>query len=81
MVDDWPLWWPGVRRVRRVDDQSGAFLLRSLLPFDLDHRPLFRANHYLLTYRGHRGLKAWLDGGQEARRAHDEERRSGTRSE
>ncbi|MFF2933138.1 SRPBCC family protein [Streptomyces mirabilis] len=51
MVDDWPLWWPGVRRVRRVDDQSGAFLLRSLLPFDLDHRPLFRANHYLLTYR------------------------------
>ncbi|MFD8005897.1 SRPBCC family protein [Streptomyces mirabilis] len=140
VVDDWPLWWPGVRQARRVDEQSGAFLLRSLLPFDLDltitgafedtesrvlrgvvggdlegvsgwsvrphgtgsravleqdmvarkalirrlevpFRPLFRANHYLLTYRGHRGLKAWLDGGQEARRAREEERRSGIRSE
>ncbi|MFD8213605.1 SRPBCC family protein [Streptomyces sp. NPDC059697] len=140
VVDDWPLWWPGVRRARRIDEQSGAFLLRSLLPFDLHltitgafedtesrvlrgvvggdlegvsgwsvrphgtgsravleqdmvarkalirrlevpFRPLFRANHYLLTYRGHRGLKAWLDGGQEARRARQEDRRPGTRSE
>ncbi|MFE2464373.1 hypothetical protein [Streptomyces mirabilis] len=40
-------------------------------------RPLVRANHYLLTYWGHRGLKAWLDGGQEARRVREEERRSG----
>ncbi|MFB7598670.1 SRPBCC family protein [Streptomyces sp. NPDC056160] len=120
VVDDWPLWWPGVRRARRIDEQSGAFRLRSLLPFDLDltisngfedaearvlrgvvggdlegtsgwtvrphgsgsqavleqdmvarkalirwfevpGRPLFRANHYLLTHRGHRGLTAWLD--------------------
>ncbi|WP_159064316.1 hypothetical protein [Streptomyces olivochromogenes] len=68
----------GSRAVLEQDMVARKALIRRLeVPF----RPLFRANHYLLTYRGHRGLKAWLDGGQEAHRAREEDRRSGTRSE
>lgn len=68
----------GSRAVLEQDMVARKALIRRLeVPF----RPLFRANHYLLTYRGHRGLKAWLDGGQEARRARQEDRRPGTRSE
>jgi hypothetical protein len=61
----------GSRAVLEQDMVARKALIRRLeVPF----RPLFRANHYLLTYRGHRGLRAWLDGGQEVRP-------SGTRSE
>jgi hypothetical protein len=68
----------GSRAVLEQDMMARKALIRRLeVPF----RPRFRANHYLLTYRGHRGLKAWLDGGQEARRARPEDRRPGTRSE
>ncbi|MCX4458950.1 hypothetical protein OG585_40000 [Streptomyces sp. NBC_01340] len=68
----------GSRAVLEQDMVARKALIRRLeVPF----RPLFRANHYLLTYRGHRGLRAWLDGGQEVRRARQEDRPSGTRSE
>jgi hypothetical protein len=34
-VEDYPLWWPQVRRVVRHDDTSGVLRVRSLLPYDL----------------------------------------------
>ncbi|QUW85365.1 hypothetical protein SMIR_00395 [Streptomyces mirabilis] len=86
VVDDWPLWWPGVRRARRIDEQSGAFLLPSLLPFDL-HLTITGAfedteSRVLRGVVGGdlEGVSGW-SGGQEARRARQEDRRPGTRSE
>ncbi len=35
VTDDYPLWWPEVRRVRRIDDQRAEMVVRSLLPYDL----------------------------------------------
>ncbi|MBT3151991.1 SRPBCC family protein [Streptomyces sp. CHD11] len=34
-IDDYPLWWPQVRDVTRLDDTSGIVTIRSLLPYDL----------------------------------------------
>ncbi|MHA5047406.1 SRPBCC family protein [Streptomyces sp. SD15] len=34
-ADDYPLWWPQVREVNRIDDCSGTIRIRSLLPYDL----------------------------------------------
>ncbi|MFI1420635.1 SRPBCC family protein [Streptomyces sp. NPDC020731] len=34
-IEDYPLWWPQVRDVTRLDDTSGIVRIRSLLPFDL----------------------------------------------
>ncbi len=34
-VEHYPLWWPQVRRVSRVDDQCGELLIRSVLPYHL----------------------------------------------
>ncbi len=35
-VDAYPRWWPQVRRVRRIDADSGHAYVRSLLPYTLD---------------------------------------------
>jgi len=35
-VDAYPRWWPQVRQVRRIDDDSGHAYVRSLLPYTLD---------------------------------------------
>jgi hypothetical protein len=35
-VDDYPLWWPQVRGIRRIDDDSGHAYVRSMLPYTLD---------------------------------------------
>ena len=35
-VDRYPLWWPQIRGVRRIDEQSGHAYVRSLLPYTLD---------------------------------------------
>jgi hypothetical protein len=35
-VDHYPLWWPQVRGVERVDDDSGHAFVRSMLPYTLD---------------------------------------------
>lgn len=34
-IEDYPLWWPQVREVTRLDDTSGTARIRSLLPYDL----------------------------------------------
>jgi uncharacterized protein YndB with AHSA1/START domain len=34
-VEDYPRWWPQVRRARRLDETSGELTCRSLLPYDL----------------------------------------------
>ncbi|MFF6994126.1 SRPBCC family protein [Streptomyces sp. NPDC008313] len=33
--EDYPLWWPQVREVTRIDDRTGRLRIRSLLPYDL----------------------------------------------
>ncbi|MEU3512711.1 SRPBCC family protein [Streptomyces longwoodensis] len=33
--EDYPRWWPQVREVTRLDGTSGAFRIRSLLPYDI----------------------------------------------
>ncbi|GAA3169230.1 SRPBCC family protein [Streptomyces virens] len=33
--EDYPLWWPQVREVTRLDDTGAAVRIRSLLPYDL----------------------------------------------
>ena len=35
-VDRYPLWWPQIRGVRRIDDRSGHAYVRSMLPYTLD---------------------------------------------
>ena len=42
-VEEYPRWWPQVRRARRTGDGSGELTCRSLLPYDLTfvmHREL-----------------------------------------
>ena len=34
-VDDYPTWWPQIRRARRIDEASGELTCRSMLPHDL----------------------------------------------
>ena len=34
-VADYPAWWPQVRSVRQLDDETGEVRCRSLLPYDL----------------------------------------------
>ncbi|MFJ3228723.1 SRPBCC family protein [Streptomyces sp. NPDC086783] len=34
-AEDYPLWWPQVRRVDRVDDTTGIIRIRSFVPYDL----------------------------------------------
>ncbi len=34
-VDGYPRWWPQIRSVRRIDDESGELVCRSVLPYDL----------------------------------------------
>ncbi|MGW7467130.1 SRPBCC family protein [Streptomyces xantholiticus] len=34
-AEDYPHWWPQVREVTSVDDESGTARFRSLLPYDL----------------------------------------------
>ncbi|EFE70599.1 SRPBCC family protein [Streptomyces viridosporus] len=34
-IEDYPLWWPQVREINRLDGTSGIVRIRSLLPFDL----------------------------------------------
>ncbi|MFK4147227.1 SRPBCC family protein [Streptomyces sp. NPDC004065] len=34
-VEDYPLWWPQVREVRRTGATAGVVRVRSLLPYDL----------------------------------------------
>jgi uncharacterized protein YndB with AHSA1/START domain len=34
-VDDYPRWWPQVRRALRTGETSGQVLVRSVLPYDL----------------------------------------------
>ena len=37
-LDDYPAWWPEVRRADRVDDSTYDMVVRSLLPYDLAFR-------------------------------------------
>ncbi|MFI8188866.1 SRPBCC family protein [Streptomyces sp. NPDC085946] len=34
-IEDYPLWWPQVREVTRLDATGGVVRIRSLLPYDL----------------------------------------------
>lgn len=34
-IEEYPLWWPQVREVTRLDDTTGIITIRSLLPYDL----------------------------------------------
>ncbi|AXI76425.1 SRPBCC family protein [Peterkaempfera bronchialis] len=34
-IGRYPLWWPEVRRIRRLDDRHGELTVRSVLPYDL----------------------------------------------
>jgi hypothetical protein len=124
----WPLWWPDVRTVHQIDDDTAELTCRAVLPYALtfrlhraeqdEHagrlrvdmtgdlegytegvvnrhdagsrlaidqrvvvnkrllrtfapiaRPLFRANHALMMWRGQRGLRGYLArGGGDVRR-------------
>lgn len=46
-LTNWPLWWPDVRSVRRVDDDTAELTCRAVLPYALMFR-LHRAeqNHH-----------------------------------
>lgn len=117
---NYPRWWPDIRAVRKIDEDTAEFLCRALLPYDLVFRlhrdeqderagrlrvnmtgdlegyvqgivaareptaahleisqevvvnkkllrrlapiarPLFRANHAAMMWRGHRGLRSYL---------------------
>jgi hypothetical protein len=117
---NYPRWWPDIRSVRQVDDDTAEFICRALLPYALTFRlhrdeqdvdagrlrvkvtgdlegyvqgivaadeattarleisqevvvnkkllrrlapvarPLFRANHAAMMWRGHRGLRTYL---------------------
>ncbi len=35
-LQSYPLWWPEVRRVSRIDDSAAELTVRSLLPYDLE---------------------------------------------
>lgn len=35
-LDDYPTWWPEVRTVRRLSDETRRLTCRSVLPYDLD---------------------------------------------
>jgi ribosome-associated toxin RatA of RatAB toxin-antitoxin module len=35
-LQSYPLWWPEVRRVIRLDDSAAKLTVRSLLPYDLE---------------------------------------------
>jgi len=35
-VDHYPLWWPQIRGIRRIDGDSGHAYVRSMLPYTLD---------------------------------------------
>jgi hypothetical protein len=37
-VDDYPAWWPEVRRTHRIDESTHDMVVRSLLPYDLVFR-------------------------------------------
>jgi Polyketide cyclase / dehydrase and lipid transport len=37
-LDDYPAWWPEVRRVHRIDESTHDMVVRSLLPYDLVFR-------------------------------------------
>jgi hypothetical protein len=37
-VEDYPAWWPEVRRTERVDDATYDMVVRSVLPYDLAFR-------------------------------------------
>jgi hypothetical protein len=41
-LSSYPLWWPQVRRVERIDDDSAHVVCRSLLPYSLEF-DLYRA--------------------------------------
>ncbi|MGI5141359.1 SRPBCC family protein [Streptomyces sp. CA-106110] len=34
-AEDYPRWWPQVRTVHRIDDDSAVISIRSLLPYDI----------------------------------------------
>ncbi|MEV0172300.1 SRPBCC family protein [Streptomyces sp. NPDC050803] len=34
-AEEYPLWWPQVREVNRLDDTSGAIRIRAFLPYDM----------------------------------------------
>ena len=34
-VDNYPTWWPQIRRARRIDETSGELTCRSMLPHDV----------------------------------------------
>ncbi|MBT2416706.1 SRPBCC family protein [Streptomyces sp. ISL-22] len=34
-AEDYPRWWPQVRKVDRIDDTSGVITVRSALPYDI----------------------------------------------
>jgi hypothetical protein len=35
-VERYPLWWPQIRGIRRIDERSGHAYVRSMLPYTLD---------------------------------------------
>jgi hypothetical protein len=35
-VEDYQQWWPQIRQIQRIDDNSGRVRIRSLLPYPLD---------------------------------------------
>lgn len=56
-IDSWPLWWPQVHSVERIDDVSGHVAIRSVLPIT------FRIKLIALVEDPTSGtLKASLDG-------------------
>ncbi|HZA05971.1 MAG TPA: SRPBCC family protein [Propionibacteriaceae bacterium] len=52
-LETWPQWWPSVRRVARVADDSGSdqweFHFRTRLPYDMEFRAEVRRDDDALT--------------------------------
>ena len=63
-VDTYPRWWPQVRRVRRIDADSGHAYVRSLLPYTLDlvlTRDVEDADAGVLRVRIDGDLEGWSE--------------------
>ena len=63
-VDRYPLWWPQIRGIRRIDDDSGHAYVRSMLPYTLDlllTREIEDADAGILRVRLGGDLEGWSE--------------------
>lgn len=60
-VDAYPTWWPEIRSIERIDDDSGLATIRSVLPYSL-HLRMTRELQNPVEHRLRTGLAGDLTG-------------------